>query len=84
MTDLRAEATSEFEKDFFTLMKAKSKLKLNMTCYVGQAILDLSKHLMYDFWYNQIKSQYGSRGQLLYTDTDSLLMVLQAPIHRYR
>ena len=65
------------EKDFFTLMKAKSKLKLNKTCYVGQAILDLSKHLMYDFWYNQIKSQYGSRAQLLYTDTDSLLMVLE-------
>ena len=32
---------------------------------------------MYDFWYNQIKANYGSRAQLLYTDTGSLLMMLE-------
>lgn len=66
-----------FDVDLVAKHCAKSKLKLNRPCYVGQAILDLSKHLMYDFWYNQIKSQYGSRAQLLYTDTVSLLMVLE-------
>ena len=30
-------------------------------------------HLMYDFYYNQMKTQYGERCQLLYTDTDLLL-----------
>ena len=29
---------------------------------------------MYDFYYNQMKTQYGERCQLLYTDTDSLLL----------
>ena len=50
---------------------------LNHPVYVGIIILDLSKHLMYDFYYNHLKTQYGARCQLLYTDTDSLLMEIQ-------
>ena len=57
----------------------KIKLKLKMPVYVGQVILDLSKHLMYDFWYNNIKAKYGENIQLLYTDTDSLMMLIETP-----
>ena len=32
---------------------------------------------MYDFYYNQMKAQYGDRVELLYTDTDSLLLEIQ-------
>ena len=61
-----------FSGGLIAVHSVKSKLKLNRPVYTGQAVLDLSKHLMYDFWYNQIKSQYGERARLLYTDTDSL------------
>ena len=40
-------------------------------------ILDNSKILMYDFFYNELKKQYGGKCELLYTDTDSLLLEIE-------
>ena len=45
--------------------------------YVGMGVLDLSKHRMYNFYYNQMKAQNREHCQLLYTDTDSLLLEIK-------
>ena len=55
----------------------KSRLLLNKPVYTGMTILDKSKILMYDFFYNHLKKQYGEKCELLYTDTDSLLLKIE-------
>ena len=38
------------------------------------SILDISKILMYEFWYDYINPMYGNRAKLCYTDTDSFII----------
>ena len=66
-----------FDEDLVAVHMRKTKLVLNKPIYVGMSILDLSKHLMYDIYYNQLKSQYGKNCEVLYTDTDSLLLHIE-------
>ena len=66
-----------FDDDLAAIQVHKSNQVLNRPVYVGMSILDLSKHLMDDFYYNQLKTQYGESCQLLYTDTDSLLLEIE-------
>ena len=39
-------------------MKKKTKVKINKPTYLGMAILDISKTLMYEFWYDYVKPKY--------------------------
>ncbi|KAK3757134.1 hypothetical protein RRG08_049801 [Elysia crispata] len=66
-----------FDDDLAAIQVHKSRLVLSRPVYVGMSILDLSKNLMYDFYYGQLLVQYGDWCQLLYTDTDSLLLEIQ-------
>ncbi|KAL9979269.1 hypothetical protein ACROYT_G016908 [Oculina patagonica] len=66
-----------FSNDLVGIEMRKSLLFLNKPVYTGMTILDNSKILMYDFFYNHLKKKYGSRCELLYTDTDSLLVEIE-------
>ena len=66
-------------KELSVLHSHHTRLKLNIPVYVGMCVLDLPKHLMYDWYYNTLKRKYGSQCTLLYTDTDSLLVDLKTP-----
>ena len=66
-----------FEGGITAIHMLKSQITLNKPMFVGQAILDISKAMMYNFWYGYIKPRYGEKACLLYTDTDSLIMWIE-------
>ena len=49
----------------------KAKVKMNKPIYLGLSILDISKILMYEFWYDYMKPKYDNNVKLCYMDTDS-------------
>ena len=52
----------------------KTSVLMNEPIAVGQAILDKSKELMYEFWYDVMKPMYKHKIKLLHMDTDSFII----------
>ena len=52
----------------------KTKVKMNKPTYLGLSILEISKILMYEFWYDYMKPKYDNNVKLCYMDTDSFIM----------
>ena len=47
---------------------------MNKPTYLGLSILDISKILMHEFWYDYMKPKYSTDVKLCYMDTDSFVM----------
>ena len=62
-----------FSKHLFAVEMGKKEITMNKPVYLGQAILDLSKTLMYEFHYDYMRPRYGSKVNLRYMDTDSFV-----------
>ena len=62
-----------FNENLISVHMKKTSLTMNKPVYLGMCILELSKTIMYDFYYNYIKPKYGDNAKLLFTDTDSFL-----------
>ncbi|VDI33606.1 Hypothetical predicted protein [Mytilus galloprovincialis] len=58
-----------FNQHLVGIENKKVNILLNKPIYVGQAILDISKALMYEFHYKIMKPMYGEDIRLLFTDT---------------
>ena len=61
-------------EDLSIIEMKKSKVKINKPIYLGLSILEISKILMYEFWYDYIKPKYNDNVRLCYMDTDSFVM----------
>ena len=66
-------ATKWFSERLLATEMKKIKVKMDKTIYLALSMLDISKTLMYEFWYDYIKPEYDDNIKLCYMDTDSFI-----------
>ena len=64
-------------EDLSLIEMNKTKVKMDKPIYLGLSILDISKILIYEVWYDYMKLKYGNRVKLCYMDTDSFVMSIK-------
>jgi len=63
---------AEIINDDLTMVRgARQRVTLNKPISAGFTILEISKLVMYRFYYDYLKPKYGNKCTLLFTDTDS-------------
>ena len=50
---------------------------MNKVVYLGLSILELSKMLMFEFWYDYVKPKYSEKVKLCYMDTNSFIVYIK-------
>ena len=60
--------------DLSIIEMKKTKVKMNKPIYLGLSILEISKILMYEFWYDYMKPKYDNNVKLCYMGMDSFIM----------
>ena len=63
--------TKFFTENSLVVEMKKTQILMNKPVYLGLSILDLSKTVMYEFWYDYVKPKYGENAKLCNMDTDS-------------
>ena len=66
-----------FTENLFEIEMRKIKVLMNKPSNLGFSILELSKILMCEFWYDYVKPKYGEKAKLCYMDTDSFIVYIK-------
>ena len=70
--------TKFFTETLLAIEIRKTQILMNKRVYLGFSILDLSKTIKYEFWYDYVKPKYGGNAKLCYMNiwvqTASLFM----------
>ena len=70
-------STKYISKVLLVMEMKKTEAKMNKPIYLGEAVLDISKTLMYEFWYDYLKPKYGDKVKLCYLDTDNFVIYVE-------
>ena len=68
---------TSLDENLMAIELRKTSVKMDRPIPVGQDILDNSKELMYEFYYDYLKVKYDDKVKLCYTDTDSFIIHIQ-------
>lgn len=64
----------KFSENLIAIELNKVSVMYDKPIYAGFTVLDVSKTVIYEFYYDFLKRVYGNSVSLLYTDTDSLII----------
>ena len=74
VSDPNYHTTKWLSENVLAIEMKKTKVKMNKPIYLGLPILEISKILMHEFWYDYMKPKYDDNVKLCYRDTDSFIM----------
>ena len=66
--------TKQFSEHVLAMEMKKTKIKMTVPVYIGFTILEVSKTVMWKFFYDYRKPKYGDKIELCYTDTDHFIL----------
>ena len=66
--------TKFFTEHLSAMKMRKTQILMNKSVFLGLSILDLSKTVMYEFWYDYVKPKYGENIKICYMDTESFIV----------
>ena len=61
--------TKFYTENLLAIKMRKTLILMNKPVHLGLSILDLSKTVTYEFWYDYVKPKYGENAKLCYMDT---------------
>ena len=67
-------SSAAFSDRLMAIEMGKTRIYKDKLILVGQAILDKSKELRYQFYYDYLKPKYKDKVKLMYMDTDSFIL----------
>ena len=70
--------TRFFTKHLLAIEMKKTHILVNQPVYIGLSILDLSKTVMCEFWYDYVKPKFSENGNICYLDTDTFIVYIKA------
>ena len=70
--------TKQFSGNFLAMEMKKTKVKMDVPIYIGLTILEVSKTVIWEFFYDYLTPTYGDKMKLCYTDTDSFISHIKA------
>ena len=67
-------STKFFTEKLLAMEMRKTQILMDKLVYLGLSILDLSKTVMYEFWYDYVNPKYGENAKHCYMDTGSFIV----------
>ena len=73
-----------FYRKFVSNRNERTQILMNKSVYIGLSILELSKAVMNEVWYDYVKPKFGSSSKLCYMDTENFIVRVKTNNDTYK